>query len=155
MGALDDLIRRDAILPRLVVTSKRQAIQAMVDDLAPRVGVDPRVAFDAVLMRERLAGTGMGDGVAVPHARVAGLKAPVAAFARLDPPMDFDAMDGIPADLIVLLLAPADRGGDHLKALARLARFLRRADQRDRLREARGVEDLARIFGDTIESSAA
>lgn len=155
MGALSDLIMPGAIVPRLTATSKRQAIQSLVDVLAPLAGVDARMAFDAVLMRERLAGTGVGEGVAVPHARVAGLAAPMAGFARLDPPIDFEAIDGRPADLMVLLLAPADRGGDHLKALARISRFLRRADIRDKLREARGVDDLTAAFQRTIESDAA
>ncbi|NDC58615.1 MAG: transcriptional regulator, partial [Alphaproteobacteria bacterium] len=130
MGALDDLILTAAITPRLAATSKRQAIQVLVETLAPLAGVDARAAFDSVLMRERLSGTGVGDGVAMPHARVAGIKAPIAAFARLDPPIDFGAIDTRPADLMVLLLAPVDRGGDHLKALARLSRFFRRSDLR-------------------------
>jgi PTS system nitrogen regulatory IIA component len=140
MGALDDLILTAAITPRLAATSKRQAIQVLVETLAPLAGVDARAAFDSVLMRERLSGTGVGDGVAMPHARVAGIKAPIAAFARLDPPIDFGAIDTRPADLMVLLLAPVDRGGDHLKALARLSRFFRRSDLREKLRDARGVD---------------
>lgn len=155
MGALDDLILPGAIVPRLAATSKRQAIQALTEILAPLAGVDPRAAFDAVLMRERLSGTGVGDGVAMPHARVPGLTAPAAAFARLDPAIDFEAIDGRPADLMVLLLAPADRGGDHLKALARVSRFFRRPDLREKLRECRGVDELATVFGGRLESDAA
>lgn len=155
MGALDDLILPGAVVPRLAATSKRQAIQALTEVLAPLAGVDARAAFDAVLMRERLSGTGVGDGVAMPHARVPGLKAPAAAFARLDPAIDFEAIDGRPADLMVLLLAPADRGGDHLKALARLSRFFRRPDVRDKLRDGRGVDEILSIFGGKLESDAA
>lgn len=155
MGALDDLILPGAIVPRLAATSKRQAIQALTDILAPLAGVDARGAFDAVLMRERLSGTGVGDGVAMPHARVPGLTAPAAAFARLDPAIDFEAIDGRPADLMVLLLAPADRGGDHLKALARLSRFFRRPDIREKLREARGQDDILAVLGGKLESSDA
>jgi PTS system nitrogen regulatory IIA component len=155
MGALDDLILTAAITPRLAATSKRQAIQVLVETLAPLAGVDARAAFDSVLMRERLSGTGVGDGVAMPHARVAGIKAPIAAFARLDPPIDFGAIDTRPADLMVLLLAPVDRGGDHLKALARLSRFFRRSDLREKLRDARGVDEIASVFRGAAASDAA
>lgn len=155
MGAINDLILPGAIIPRLAAANKRQAIQGMLDVLAPLAGVDGRVALEAVLMRERLAGTGVGEGVAVPHARVAGLSVPVAGFARLEPAVDFDAIDGRPADLVVLLLAPAERGGDHLKALARISRFFRRTDVRDKLRDARGVDDIAAVFDRALESDAA
>jgi PTS system nitrogen regulatory IIA component len=104
--------------------------------------VDPRAAFDAVLIRERLSGTGVGEGVAIPHAPVLGVVRPVGAFARLEPAQQFDALDGRPADLVFMLLAPPDKGADHLKALARVSRFLRRAETREKLRAARGGEEL-------------
>jgi nitrogen PTS system EIIA component len=146
MSDLSDLIAPEAILPRLLVTSRRQALQLMADALAKSAGVDARAAFDAVLIRERLSGTGMGEGVAIPHAPVAGVIRPVAAFARLEPAQDFEALDGRPADLVFMLLAPVDRGADHLKALARVSRFLRRADMRDKLRAARGGDELAALI---------
>jgi PTS system nitrogen regulatory IIA component len=155
MNALDDLIIPGAIVPRLAATSKRQAIQLLCDELAPLAGVDARLAFDAVLLREKLAGTGIGDGVAMPHARLPGVAKPIAGFARLEPPIDFEAIDGLPADLMVVLLAPADRGGDHLKALARLSRFFRRADLRTKLRSARGIDEIAALFAGVVESDAA
>jgi PTS system nitrogen regulatory IIA component len=155
MGTLGDLVVRDAIAGRFVASSKRQALQQLTELLCPLVEVDQRAAFEAAMMRERLSGTGVGEGAAIPHARVAGLDRPVAGFARFDPPVDFDAMDGRPADLVFLLLTPADRSGDHLKALARVARFLRRAEIRDALRAARGPEDLAAIFYAKAESDAA
>jgi len=99
-----------------------------------------------VLMRERLSGTGMGEGVAIPHAQLAGLKRAVGAFARLEPAQQFDAMDGRPADLVFMLLTPVGKGGDHLKALARVSRFLRRADMREKLRTARGSDELRALF---------
>ncbi|MFO1018145.1 MAG: PTS sugar transporter subunit IIA [Hyphomonadaceae bacterium] len=146
MNDLSDLVAAEAILPRLHVTSRRQALQALADVLAKTSGVDARAAFDAALIRERLSGTGMGEGVAIPHAFVPGLLRPIGAFARLDPAQDFEALDGRPADLVFLLLSPPDRGADHLKAFARLSRFMRRADVRERLRAARGVDELAALF---------
>jgi nitrogen PTS system EIIA component len=146
MSDLSDLIAPEAILPRLLVTSRRQALQHIADALAKSAGIDARAVFDAVLIRERLSGTGMGEGVAIPHAPVAGVVRPVAAFARLEPAQDFEALDGRPADLVFMLLSPPDRGADHLKALARVSRFLRRAEMRDKLRAARGVDELAALI---------
>lgn len=155
MSDLKDLVLPDAVLPRLVANSRRQALQLLTEALAGAAGIDARPAFEAVLMRERLSGTGMGDGIAIPHARAPGLEHPIGGFARLDPPHDFDALDGRPADLVFMLLAPPDRGGDHLKALARVSRFLKRADMREKLRAARGAVELRALFASTIRSDAA
>jgi len=155
MNDLSDLVAPEAILPRLATASRRQALQAMADALARVAGVSAREAFDAVLMRERLSGTGMGEGVAIPHAPVPGIIRPIGAFARLDPPQDFDAFDGRPADLVFMLLAPVDKGADHLKALARVSRFLRRAEMREKLRAARGVDDLYALIASASHSDAA
>ncbi len=155
MSDLRDLILPGAVLARLSAANKRQALQAMAEALASAAKLDARAVFDAVMMRERLAGTGVGEGAAIPHARLAGLDAPIGAFARLDPPIDFDALDGRPADLVFMLLAPADKGGDHLKALARVARALRRADVRERLRAARGSDEVLAVFTAPAHSDAA
>jgi PTS system nitrogen regulatory IIA component len=150
-----DILLPAAVLPRLNAANRRQALQAVSEALAAAAKVDGRAAFDAILLRERLAGTGVGEGVAIPHARLAGLARPIGAFARLDPPLDFDAMDGRPADLVFMLLAPADRGGDHLKALARISRALRRPEVRERLRSARNADELLAAFDDSVRSDAA
>lgn len=155
MNDLSDLLAPDAIIARLPATSRRQALQAMTDALAKAAGVDARAAFEAVLMRERLSGTGMGEGVAIPHAPVTGIMRPIGAFARLESPQEFDALDARPADLVFMLLAPPDRGGDHLKALARVSRLLRRADVREKLRAARGAEEIYAVFAGAVRSDAA
>jgi PTS system nitrogen regulatory IIA component len=155
MNDLSDLIAQDAILPRLAANSRKHALHTLTEALAKAAGLDERAAFDAVLLRERLNGTGVGDGVAIPHALVPDLKRPIAAFARLDPPQDFEALDGRPADLVLMLFSPADRGGDHLKALARVSRFMRRADVREKLRAARGLDELNALFAEAVHSDAA
>lgn len=155
MNELSDLIEPACIAPKLAATSRRQALQMMADLLAKNSGIEARAAFEAVLMRERLSGTGMGEGVAIPHAAVKGVTRPIGVFARLETPQDFDALDGRPADLVFMLISPVDRGGDHLKALARVSRFMRRADIREKLRSARGVDDLYALFAATLHSDAA
>ena len=155
MNDLSDLVAPEAILPRLLATSRRQTLQLMTEALAKASGVDARLAFDAVLMRERLSGTGMGEGVAIPHAPMTGLTKPIGAFARLEPAQNFDALDRRPADLVFLLLAPADRGADHLKALARVSRFLKRPDIREKLRAARGSDEIYALVASAVHSDAA
>lgn len=155
MNDLSDLIAPAAIVSRLVATSRRQALHQLAETLARADGVDARAAFEGVLMRERLSGTGMGEGVAIPHAAVAGVTKPVGAFARLDPPQDFGALDGRPSDLVFMLLSPPARGGDHLKALARVSRFMRRADMREHLRAARGADEIHALFSGALRSDAA
>ena len=81
--------------------------------------------FDVLLERERLGTTGVGNGIAIPHGKLAGLKKLHGVFARLSTPIDFEAIDERPVDLIFLLLAPETAGADHLKALARVSRLLR------------------------------
>lgn len=155
MNDLSDLIAADAIAPRLSATTRRHVLQHLAEMAARGAGVEPRTAFEAVLLRERLSGTGMGDGVAIPHAAVKGLERPVGAFARLEAAQEFDALDGRPADLVFMLLSPADRGADHLKALARVSRFFRRADVREKLRAARSLDEIYALFSGAVRSDAA
>lgn len=155
MNDLRDLVLGQAILPRLTASSRRQALQTLTEMLTSEAGVDARTAYEAVLMRERLSGTGVGEGVAIPHAQIKGLDRPIGAFARLDPAIDFGAMDGRAADLVFLLLTPADKGADHLKALARVSRFLRKQETREKLRGARGAEELHALFAGAVHSDAA
>ncbi|MGE0597257.1 MAG: PTS sugar transporter subunit IIA [Hyphomonadaceae bacterium] len=155
MNDLNDLVLSDAIVAKLNAASRRQVLQTLTESLAKAGKIDARTVFEAVLMRERLSGTGMGEGVAIPHAQMKGVERPLGGFARLDPPHDFGAIDGRPADLVFLLITPADRGADHLKALARVSRFLRRADMRDKLRTARGAEEIMALFSGAVRSDAA
>src|SRR5262249_53127091 len=141
-------------LPRVAAPSRRHALQFVSEALASAAGLDARAAFEAGLLRGRLAGTGVGEGGAISHARGGGLTRAVGAFARLAPPIDFDALDKRPADLIFMLLGPTQAGGDHLKALARLSRFLKRGGMREKLRAARGMEDLRALFASTQQDAA-
>ncbi len=122
---LSDLITADAIIPALKVNSKKQVIQELAAKAASITGLPERDIFDTLLQRERLGSTGVGHGIAIPHGKPVTLKRLVGVFARLERPIDFDALDDQPVDLVFLLLAPEGAGADHLKALARIARLLR------------------------------
>ena len=122
---LSDLIRPETILPSLKANGKKQAIQVLAEKAAELTGLDEREIFETLIQRERLGSTGVGGGIAIPHGKLAKLDRIFGLFARLPRPIDFEALDDQPVDLIFLLLAPEGAGADHLKALARIARHLR------------------------------
>jgi PTS system nitrogen regulatory IIA component len=122
---LIDLLSPEAILPCVKAANKKQAMMELSEKASQLCGLPPRAIFDSLLQRERLGSTGIGDGVAIPHGKLAKLKSIFGIFARLERPIDFDALDGEPVDLLFLLMTPESAGADHLKALACAARVLR------------------------------
>ncbi|WP_284391537.1 PTS sugar transporter subunit IIA [Algimonas ampicilliniresistens] len=154
------LFSADSMISDLVATSPKQMFRDLARTLISAhdldaKGINCRDVVAAAIERERLGSTGVGNGVALPHARIEGMDRVVAAFARLSEPMDFDAVDGRPVDLVCFLLAPADCGGAHLRALARVSRLLRRQETRQRLRAAPTSEALFAILADDTSSAAA
>ncbi len=130
----------DAVLYRWHANSKKQFLQKCSAELASLTQQDEHDIYDKLNERENLGSTGMGDGVAIPHARMKGLDRVYALFASLDQGLDFDAVDGKPIDLAFVLLAPHDAGADHLQALARISRLLRHKDFCERLRTATSLD---------------
>ncbi|OLF71399.1 transcriptional regulator [Maricaulis sp. W15] len=153
--ALADLIPNAGVSIDLGASSRKQALQAMSELAAGLTGQASRTIFDAVLQRERLGSTGVGQGVAIPHARLSGVDEVVGVFARLRTPVDFESIDGRPADLIFMLLAPENAGAEHLKALARVSRLLRREDVRQRLRAAPNTDAVHAVLAGEPASDAA
>ena len=132
--ALADLLQQDAIIPVLRVNSKKQLLQELAAKASKLTGLPEREIFDVILQRERLGSTGVGNGIAIPHGKLDSVKSIIGIFARLDQPVDFEALDDQPVDLVFLLLAPEGAGADHLKALSRIARVLRDQDLVAKLR---------------------
>lgn len=120
-----DLVTPEAVFASLKATTKKQLLQELSERAAKLSGLSAREIFDALLQRERLGSTGIGDGVAIPHGKLARVKSIFGFFARLERPIDFEALDGAPVDLVFLLITPESSGADHLKALACAARMLR------------------------------
>ena len=141
-----DLVAPNAIIPALKVNGKKQALQEISAKAAELTGQNDRAILEILLQREKLGSTGVGSGVAIPHGKLAKLNKVFGLFARLERPVDFDALDGQPVDLIFLLLAPEGAGADHLKALARVARLLRDADVARKLRDSRDAEALYAVL---------
>src|SRR3954454_17510013 len=136
MPLLDFLDPR-AVLPALRVNGKKQALQELASQAARCTGLTDSAVFEALLQRERLGSTGIGEGVAIPHGKLPGLTRIFGLVAPLDKPIHFDALDGQHVDILFLLLAPEGAGADHLKALARVARVLREPGLVDRIRATR------------------
>lgn len=122
---LSDLIEASAIMPALKANSKKQLLQLLAEKAAALTGLPEREIFDTILQRERLGSTCVGNGIAIPHGKLPGIKRIMGVFARLETPVDFEALDDQPVDLVFLLLAQDGAGADHLKALSRIARVLR------------------------------
>jgi PTS system nitrogen regulatory IIA component len=123
-----DLIALDRVVVPLRVSDKAQLLRELSQRAARFLTVDPQVILDALQTREALGSTGVGLGIALPHARIPGLPQMFGLFARLERPVDFDAIDEQPVDLVFLLLTPDRAGNEHLAALAVVARHLRNPD---------------------------
>ena len=152
---LSDLIEVPAILPALRANSKKQLLQMLAERASEITGMPEREVFDTILQRERLGSTGVGNGIAIPHGKLGGVKRITGVFARLDAPVDFDALDDQPVDLVFLLLAPEGAGADHLKALSRIARVLRDAETVAKVRGTRDATAIHALLSDTQGSQAA
>lgn len=122
---LADLLVPGAVIAGVKATSKKQLLGSLAAQAGKLLGMDERRILEAILERERLGSTGLGGGVAIPHAKLGNLKSVMGVFMQLETPLDFDSLDGKPVDLVFLLLAPEDAGAEHLKALARVSRLFR------------------------------
>lgn len=152
---LSDLVTPDAIIPLLKATGKKQALQAIAEKASALTGVAEKDIFETLLKRERLGSTGVGGGVAIPHGKLANLDRIFGLFAHLARPVDFEALDDAPVDLVFLLLAPESAGADHLKALARVARLFREPGVAGKLRVSDDVDALYSVLTDGLTHDAA
>ena len=145
---IQDFLSADHLLLGLAVTSKAELFHALAEQAAAATGLAPDAILAALEQREKLGTTGIGEGIAIPHARIAGIDRVVGFFARLATPVEYDALDDAPVDLVFLLLAPESASSLQLKALARIARLLRDPEIGVRLRsEPSAVELYALLCG--------
>lgn len=153
--ALSDLLSQKAVVLNLHARCKREALAALAERASAVTGADATAIRDALMEREKLGSTGVGRGVAIPHGKIDGLAAMTGLLAKLDAPIDFEAVDDQPVDLIFVLLAPADASAAHLKALAKVSRLLRDERVREALRGAETPEALFTIAVDSERPHAA
>ena len=144
---ISDILVPEAILLDLAGRTKREVLGELAGALAKaESGLDEARLVEVLVERETLQSTGIGEGVAIPHGKLPGLSRLLASFARAREGVDFDSIDGQPTQLFFLLVVPEHAGGQHLKALARISRFLRDSVFRNRLLEAETPEEVCRAI---------
>ena len=137
---IGDLLEPGAVTLRVSAANKRQVLGVIADVAARTFGVDADEALEGLVEREAAGSTGVGQGVAIPHARLSGVDRVRAVFMRLETPVAFGAVDDKPVDLLVALFAPKDADSSHLRALARVSRMMRQPELREQLRQARSAD---------------
>ena len=152
---ISDLTSSKLVVANLKATSKKQVLQDLSRRASDATGLNERTIFDVIMDRERLGSTGVGSGIAIPHGKLPDLDRLHGVFARLEQPVDFQAIDDRPVDLIFLLLAPESAGADHLKALAKVSRVLRDEGTCEKLRGTDTSDALYAILTESVENQAA
>lgn len=147
---LADILTSGSVRTFPSVSSKKRLLQNISELAADINQLDQQRVFDSLQERELLGATGMGNGIAVPHARMADVSKVIGLFCRLEEPVDFDSVDQQPVDLVFTLLAPEDAGADHLKALARVSRTLR---DETVCRKLRSTDDPTALFAILTENT--
>lgn len=152
---LAEILDSRAVIASLKAQNKKQLLQELAQAMARLVAIDHRIIFETLLTREKLGSTGLGQGIAIPHGKVPALSRVCGLFARLASPIDYDAVDGQPVDLVFVLLAPDHAGADHLKALARISRLFRDAAIVAKLRGTETAEGLYAILTEPSATASA
>jgi len=152
---LGDLIKPDAVVANL----RSRNNKALLSEIAAQAGaclkLNPAIIYEALWQREMLSSTGVGRGIAIPHARVPGLDQMFGLFGKLEQPIEFGAIDDKPVDLVFMLLAPEHAGADHLKALARVSRLMRDPATLERLRGSKSRSAMYAVLTEPSTSNAA
>ncbi len=140
------LIPPERVLPDSTASSKRALLTEMANSLS---ALDPDRVLEVVMAREHLGSTGIGHGVAIPHGRMPDLNHPIVALVRHNTGIEFDAIDGNPVHIVILLLVPDDEDRTHLELLAKLARVLQQEQIRNAIMQADNPESISEIFAET------
>lgn len=139
---ISNIMTEKSIVIDSKVSNKRQLLQELAVKAAELTGINERTIFDTILERENLGSTGFGAGTALPHGRIAEINKVYGIFAKLNTPIDFEAIDGKPVDLVFLLISPEGSGADHLTALAQVSRILKDEATCSKLRVASHSDEI-------------
>jgi nitrogen PTS system EIIA component len=148
---ISEILAPQAVFEGLKASNKKKLITEIAAHAAAVANLNVNTVFETLWEREKLSSTGVGHGIAIPHARLGKLERIVGVFAHLDKAVDFESIDEAPVDLVFALLTPADAGADHLKALARVSRLMRNATFCEKLRAA---NDRAELYALLTEPTA-
>ncbi|HEX8978269.1 MAG TPA: PTS IIA-like nitrogen regulatory protein PtsN [Parasulfuritortus sp.] len=146
MNLVSTLLKPENVFSSLEVSSKKRLFELVGQALQASEGVAAKEVFESLSSREKLGCTALGHGIAIPHGRIKGLKETACAFVRAKEPIDFDAPDSVPVDLLFILLAPAAASDLHLQILAELAQMFSEKGMRERMRAAPDAEALYQLI---------
>jgi PTS system nitrogen regulatory IIA component len=152
---LADILSEESVIVCSGLKTKTEVLRQLAERAAKVTRGDAGQIYEALSDREALGSTGLGNGIAIPHGKLANLSSVTAVFAKLDTPIDFEAVDDQPVDLMMMLLAPVGAGADHLKALARVARLLRNEGTVDALRRAGSANEIYAILTQPVATTKA
>lgn len=152
---INEIIDPDGVIANLKPSSKKQLLQELAEAGSVRTGIESHAIFECLLEREKLGSTGVGNGVAIPHAKLQGMDRMVGVFAHLNKPVAFEAVDDQPVDIVFMLLAPVGSGADHLKALSRVARILRNQSTLSSIRTSSDPDAIYSLLTSIENASAA
>ena len=145
---ISNILTEKSIFLDLKSVNKREFLHDLAQKASEVTGIDALSVFDSVLERENLGSTGFGNATAMPHCRFYGLDKAYAFFAKPSTPIDFDAIDGKPVDLVFLLISPENSGADHLTALAMLSRILKDKTVCDKLRNMNKITEIYALLNE-------
>lgn len=155
MNTLGEMMTAGAVSANAMIANKKALFQHFAQTAEREYGMSSALVAERLMERERLGSTGFGKGVAIPHGKIEGLDHVVGMFARLPQPIDYQAIDDLPVDLVFCLLSPPDAGADHLKALAQASRWLRDPAFVAKLRGAGSDDAVLALFAGQEERHAA
>lgn len=155
MNDFSQILSSQSVDASVAAANKKALFQQLATAMGRRTGLDSKLILASLNEREKLGSTGFGGGVAIPHGKIDGLPRVLGYFARLSSPIDFQAVDSLPVDLVFLLLSPSDAGADHLKALAGVSRLLRDRELVAKLRGARSKDAIFALLSGVEALNAA
>ncbi|MGV8844302.1 MAG: PTS IIA-like nitrogen regulatory protein PtsN [Pseudomonas sp.] len=149
MIQLENILTPGRSLVNVPGGSKKRVLEQIANLVARELpDLEAKSIFESLIAREKLGSTGFGNGIAIPHCRLTGCPTPISALLRLEAPIDFDAIDGAPVDLLFVLLVPQAATDAHLELLRQIASMLDRSEVRERLRHAQSSESLYQVVVD-------
>ena len=152
---INDMLSNDALLINFDGTSKKQVLEELTKLAETKLGLNSRALLENLIKREKLGSTAVGNGIAIPHANVPDIDKPHVFVSTLINGLDFNSTDDLPVDIIFLLIAPDNKGSEHLQALALISRLLRNKELTTKLRGCKSPESALAVITQSVRDEAA
>ena len=152
---INDMLSKNSFLVNFDGTSKKQVLEELTKLVETKLGINSRSLLENLTRREKLGSTAVGNGIAIPHANVATIDRPFVFVSTLVNGLDFNSTDDLPVDIIFLLIAPDNKGSEHLQALALISRLLRNKELTTKLRGCKSADSALAVISQSIREEAA